>query len=271
MIARRTLAAFAIPAMLAISTIAGATTASADASHQRGPSVARITSTRLTMPALLTGPVIDLTIRNQDRIARELAIAQVTPGTTLEQVLAAQNSGDDQAPFFISDPGGIFVLGASEQVRYQRELQPGEYVFHAVLGDGTHDAAAQYQIVEISGGGHHELPEVERKISLSDDAITLPKIAAGTHRYAIINTGTAPHEVFIVGVREPADLSHADEVGAWLDGGQVGPPPIPVHFPGSQQTIAPGVTVLLTLSLDSATTYAFADFQTGATAIGNTR
>ena len=69
----------------------------------------------------------------------------------------------------------------------------------------------------------------------------------------------------------PADLDRADEIGAWLEGGQVGPPPVPLHFPGSHQTIDPGVTVVLTLDLHRTTTYAFVDFQTGAMATGVTR
>jgi hypothetical protein len=46
---------------------------------------------------------------------------------------------------------------------------------------------------------------------------------------------------------------------------------VPVHFPGSHQTIDPGVTVVLTLDLHRATTYAFVDFQNGAQTIGTTR
>jgi hypothetical protein len=274
MITRRTFLALAVPAALAVSAIAGGGTAAANgaASHPARSQAVRITGLGLTMPAVVAGPVIDLTIRNGDRIARELAVARVVPGTTLDQVMAAAAAGgDDQAPWFIADPGGIFVLGAGEQVRYQRQLQPGTYVFHAVLGDGTHDSPGQYQVVRITSSGRHELPEAERSIRLGDTGITLPRLTAGTHRYAITNTGTTPHEVFIVGVHDPADLDHADEIGAWLEGGQVGPPPVPVHFPGSHQTIDPGVTVVLTLDLHRATTYAFVDFQTGATAIGATR
>ena len=70
-----------------------------------------------------------------------------------------------------------------------------------------------------------------------------------------------PHEIFIVGVQDPGDLEHQELLGAWLDGGQVGPPPFPVHFPGSHQSIDPGVTVVLTLTLHRATTYAFVDFE----------
>lgn len=271
MITRRTFLALAVPTALAVSAASGTAVASNRSASPTRSQAVRITDGGLTMPAIVSGPVIDLTIRNDDRIARELAVAQVSPGTTLDEVMAAAATGDDQAPWFIADPGGIFLLGPGEQLRYQRRLQPGTYVFHAVLGDGTHDAPAQYQMVRVTGGGRHELPEAERTIGLGDAGIALPRLTAGVHRYAITNTGTAPHEAFIVGVRDPADLDRAGDIGAWLEGGQVGPPPVPVHFPGGHQTIDPGVTVVLTLNLHSATTYAFVDFQTGATSIGSTR
>ena len=273
MTTRRSFLALAMPSALALASIAGGGTAAATNSASRAHSQAvRITDSGLAMPAIVSGPVIDLTIRNDDRIARELAVAQVAPGTTLDEVMAAAAlGGDEAAPWFIADPGGVFFIGAGEQVRYQRQLQPGTYVFHAVIGDGSHDAASEYQMVRITSSGRRELPEAERVNRLGDAGIMLPRLTAGTHRYAITNVGTTPHEVFIVGVHDPADLARADEIGAWLAGGQVGPPPVPVHFPGSHQTIEPGVTVVLTLDLRRATTYAFVDFQTGATSIGATR
>jgi hypothetical protein len=272
MITRRIFLALAIPTAVILSAITGADSASAHESRPNpGRSQAvRITGSGLEMPAIVAGPVIDLTIRNDDTIARELAVSQVAPGTTLDQVITAAIAGTDPAPFDIADPGGVSFLGAGEQVRYQRPLQPGTYVFHAAT-DSHALSPADYQIVRVTANGRHELPEAERTIRLGDTGICLPKLTAGNHRYAITNTGTTPHEVFIAGVRDPADLDHADEIGAWLEGGQVGPPPVPVHFPGSHQTIDPGVTVVLTLDLHRATTYAFVDFQTGAMATGATR
>jgi hypothetical protein len=199
-----------------------------------------------------------------------LHVVDVQHALPLDQVMAAAATGDDdQEPWFIADPGGIFVLGPGEQVRYQRQLEPGTYVFHAY--DSRELSPDQFQIVRVTSDSQRELPEAERALQLGDAGINLPKLTAGTHRYAIKNTGNTPHSVFIVGVRDPADLDRADEIGAWLDGGQVGPPPVPVHFPGSHQTVDPGVTVVLALDLHRATTYAFVDFATGATAIGTSR
>ena len=95
--------------------------------------------------------------------------------------------------------------------------------------------------------------------AIGDDAIALPPLRAGARRYAVTNTGTRPHELFILGVHNPDDFGQADAWTAWLESGQVGPAPIDAHLPGGHQTIDPGVTVWLTLALHPATSYAFVD------------
>ncbi len=72
---------------------------------------------------------------------------------------------------------------------------------------------------------------------------------AGTRAYVIRDVGSSPHELLIAGVDDAANLDRTDELGAWLEGGQVGTPPFPVHFPGGHQTIDPGVSVRLTINL----------------------
>ena len=275
MITRRTFLAMAVPGMLVAAGIAGGTTtADAAAPHHIASrsQLVRLTDHGLEMPDILNGPVIDLAIRNDGAIAHELAIAKVKPGTTVQQVIDANATGQANPPFLLGDPGGINLLGPGEQLRYQRILQPGTYLYSVPNANGSFQLSpAAHHLFRVVDNRRRELPEAERIIGLGDEAITLPKLTPGAHRYAITNTGTRPHEVFIVGVNDPADLNRQDEVGAWLEGGQVGPPPVPVHFPGGHQTIDPGVTIVLTLTLHPATTYAFVDSQDGALAIASTR
>jgi hypothetical protein len=274
MITRRTFLATAVPGMLVMTGLAGSATADAYGSDQtasRSQSV-RLTDRGIEMPDIVNGPAVDLTVRNDGVIAHELAIEKVKAGTTVQQVIGRLGTGQADPPFVLGDPGGINLLGPDEQVRYQRILQPGTYVYFVPNAVGSVQLSpAAYHVFRVLDNRHRELPEAGRTIGLGDDGITLPRLTAGAHRYAIINTGTRPHEVFIVGVKHPADLNRQDEIGAWLQRGQVGPPPVPVHFPGGHQTIDPGVTVVLTLTLHTATTYDFADFQNGAQAIAATR
>ncbi len=214
---------------------------------------------RIDMPDVIHGPIIDLTIRNDGHFVHELATARIAPNTTVQQLIDESVQGGSES-LELSDPGGINLLGPGESVRYQRRLEPGTY-FYVVehVGGGPQLQARAYHIFRVTGGGEDELPDVERTICLADEAITIPKLRSGTRSYAIKNTGTTPHEVFIIGVDDPTNLDHGDELGAWLDGGQVGPAPFPVHFPGGQQSIGPGETVVLTMTLRAGTTYLFLD------------
>ena len=51
-----------------------------------------------------------------------------------------------------------------------------------------------------------------------------------------------------------------EQVAAWIEGGQEGPAPHSVHFPGGHQSIPPGETVILTMTLRPAHTYQFDDY-----------
>ena len=101
------------------------------------------------------------------------------------------------------------------------------------------------------------VPTADLTITLGDDAITVPTLTAGTHVIAVTNTGTQPHGMNTGGVPSGTDLSRGEEIGAWMEGGQDGPPPLPIDFPGGLKAIAPGTTVVLTLTLKTAHTYMF--------------
>lgn len=88
-------------------------------------------------------------------------------------------------------------------------------------------------------------------------------LTPGTHVVAATNTGTRPHGMNIGGVPSSTDLSRGEEIGAWMEGGQSGPPPLPIDFPGGLKSIAPGVTAVLTFSLNAAHTYMFSDDNNG--------
>lgn len=261
-------------AVLITASFTASPTAGAADRHEiepRSQSV-RLTETRLKIDDTLDGPVIDLTIRNDGTVAHELAVVQVARGTTVQQMIDAAMSGTRDPSFVLDDPGGVFFLGAGEQVRYQRSLRPATYIFFVPKVDGSPQLSrAAYRVVRVIDSRQRRLADAERSIDLGDETLTVPRLAPGARRYAITNTGTVAHEVFIIGVADAADLERGDDIGAWLDGGQVGPPPVPVHLPGSHQTIDPGVAVVLTLTLRASTTYAFTDFQTGLQAIAATR
>ncbi|MBI4933472.1 MAG: hypothetical protein HY828_06310 [Actinobacteria bacterium] len=214
--------------------------------------------------------MVDLDITNLGSVAHELDLAQVEPGTTLEQAAALFGQDHPQGGVLIADPGGATAIGPSAHFGYARTLSPGTYVFscHFPASDGmNHMQHGMIAMFTVTDGNNSDLPKADLTITLGDDAITVPSLTAGTHVVAVTNIGKAPHEMNTGGVPIGTDLSRGEEIGAWMEGGQVGPPPLPIEFPGGLKSIAPGVTVVLTLTLKAEHTYMFSDDTNGLTAL----
>lgn len=229
------------------------------------PVVIHMVDSGFDMPSVLQGPLLDIEVVNDGALAHELAFAKIAPGTTAEQVIAALKNHDEGASFLLGDPGGINLLGGHERLRYERLLEPGSYIAFcpfATSGGGTHMEHGMYRTFTVSDGSNGHLLAADRTVTLSDDGIGLPKLSAGTVRLAIINAGSAPHELYILGVPAATDAGTDidGEVGSWIEGGQVDPAPREAHFPGGHQSIAPGETVVLTLTLRAGYRYQFEDF-----------
>lgn len=247
-----------IVAAAVLLVVLGACSSGSKSSTASGPTRVRLADFSIDMPNMIEGPIIDLSITNDGAMAHELAITPVKPGTTVQQVIDALSHGGERPSFVLPDPGGINLLGPHERLEYQRRLAPGSYVFWCGLPthvgpDHAHRGMAH--AVTVTDTGRLALPSADLTITLRDGRIDAPTITAGTHRIAITNHGTKPHELFIGGLPKNADFSRVDEVGAWMDGGQDGPPPLPVVFPGGHQDIGPGQTVVLTITFRAGYAY----------------
>lgn len=230
-------------------------------SRSAGPVKVELADYSITMPNTITGPSVELDITNVGSLAHELDLAQVEPGTTVEEAAALFDQGTADS-VLIADPGGATAIGAGHQLGYARTLTPGTYAFscHFPAADGmNHLEHGMITIFTVTDSTQTVVPNADLAITLGDDAITVPNLTAGTHVVAVTNTGTRPHEMNIGGVPSGTDLSRGEEVGAWMEGGQNGPPPLPIDFPGGLKSIAPGTTVVLTFTLKAAHTYMFSD------------
>jgi hypothetical protein len=235
-----------------------------------GPVKVELTEYSINMPTTLEGPVVDLDISNVGSVAHELDLAQVEPGTTLEEVadLVAQERPLDGV--LIADPGGATAIGPGANFGYARTLAPGTYVLSCYFPapDGmNHLQHGMFAVFTVTDGESSALPTADLSITLGDDAITVPPLTAGTHVVAVTNIGTQPHEMNTAGVPIGTDLSRGEEVGAWMEGGQSGPAPLPVDFPGGLKSIAPGATVVVTITVKSGHTYMFSDDTNGLMAL----
>jgi hypothetical protein len=250
-----------IPVTVLVVTLAAACGSDAPDQSVR-PVKVELADFSVTMPTIIEGPLVDLDITNLGSFAHELDLAQVNPGTTLEEAAALFDQDGPQGAVLIADPGGATAIGTGAHFGYARTLTPGTYVLscHFPATDGmNHMQHGMITMFTVTDGKKRDLPNADVTITLGDDAITVPPLTAGTHVVAVTNIGTVPHEMNTGGVPIGTDLSRGEEIGAWMEGGQVGPPPLPIEFPGGLKSIAPGVTVVLTLTLKAAHTYMFSD------------
>lgn len=220
----------------------------------------------ITMPDTIAGPLVDLKITNGGEKAHELGIAQLEPGTTLEEAAAFVHAGGEQDEMLIDDPGGTALIGAGATLGYTRALAPGTYVFFCSLpapGGANHSQNGMIKMFTVTDSNadadDNEPPKADFTVALEDESVVVPTLTAGTHVIAVTNSGTRPHELSIGGVPSDADLSKGAEIVEWIENGQDGPAPLPVDFPGGIKSIEPGVTVALTVTLKAGHTYLFSD------------
>ena len=215
------------------------------------------------MPEEVAGPFIDLEITNTGEFAHELGLELIEPGTTAKDI---QTGPQEDPPWLISNPAGISLLTAGQTVRYQRELEPGTYAFvcHFPMADGTnHLDAGMVKVFEVIDARSTEEPEADATITVTDKAIELPELQAGTQTIQFVNGGTRVHELGISGV--PPETAEGDlaklgqQIGQWFGEGQPGPPPGGLVGPGGHQTIEPGESVWLTVTLEEGFLYRFDD------------
>jgi hypothetical protein len=240
----------------------------ASTNHMQTPQVVKLVDNGIEAPAVVRGPAIDLQVINDGTLVHALEITQVRPGTTTEQFVDAVHR-HDTASVTVSDTGGVTALGPGERLRYRRDLPAGSYVFFSSLptaGGSDQLAKGMIKLFAVSGSQAANAPRPESTVELGDDAVTASPIASGTHRIAIVNRGTRPHEVWVTGVPSDQDQRRLGEIDTWFENGQVGPTPLGAHFPGGHQSIPPGASVMLAMTFRSGYTYHLVD-NTGATPI----
>ncbi len=252
------------PATIALAAVLAGAALSAcgsdDPDAATGPVEVKLADYSITMPTIVAGPMVEFEIVNAGSLAHELDLAQVEPGTTVEDVTAWIERGSPAGEVLIADPGGVTAISAGNEIDIARTLEPGTYVFSCYFpaADGmNHLEHGMITVFTVTDTSQTVAPTADLTITLDDDGITVPTLTAGTHTIAVTNTGTTPHPLNTGGVPTGTDLSRGAEIGAWMEGGQNGPPPLAVDFPGGLKSIAPGTTVILTLTVKTAHTYMF--------------
>lgn len=213
------------------------------------------------LPQQTTGGIVTLQLENVGSVVHEFAFGRIDPGKSLDDLKAALDSGKDPSNFpWAHDLAGVSALSPGQEVGITRELtDPGTYVFFCFIpnaDDVPHYKLGMIAGLTLVGTSNASLPTPDATITVTDDGFQVPALTAGTSTIELKNAGKKEHEFQLFSF-EPG--KGFEEVGKWINSGQVGP--APVVFPGGIQSIPAGTSVFETLTLESGRTYMLQDFE----------
>ncbi|MDQ1488261.1 MAG: hypothetical protein QOJ23_775 [Actinomycetota bacterium] len=162
-------------------------------------------------PRLVTGGVVNLTLRNAGRERHEALIVKVgdTPQPKVVQALDAfVNTRGQPIPDFLDFYGGIGTLSKGTESKASLTLPPGKYAIVCTLTDFDSLNAklippganapelytkGMYAPLTVRGDGGAALPGGDGTIVASDYAFKLPPFGAGPRTFVFRNDGAQPH------------------------------------------------------------------------------
>lgn len=215
-----------------------------------------VTDDAVTVPDVVPGGIVRVTIKNSSSIPMDIGLARVLEGSTPEEVIALAQGGEEaiiplttKASFLPSfnpvDPGsenwayvdlrtGVFVVDATEHV----EGMPVA---------GAPHLNAVFRAEEIVGTTE---PAADVTVDMADFAYTMPdEIQAGPQLWEYTNNGGQWHMMFVVSLAEGAG---AEDVMAFLGDpalAPAGPPPFEFAPDAGIAPIGAGERVWLETSL----------------------
>lgn len=233
--------AVAIAASLALTALATGFGQQNEAAQSLGVTLAKdSTTTGITTP--LASGLTKITATNTGAKPTNFLVARITPGATLEQLVAAVNASpaipedliDNITSFFGLAPGATFTTTVS--------LPPGEYIAtQPPDGKGT-GPFTTFTVGSAAAGGTP--PATVGKVQLYDYGIKAPRAIKGKGTLRLDNIGLNYHFLVAIKVAKPKD---AAKVVAGILAGKQGPPPGPVT--SIIGIVGPGTTNYVGISL----------------------
>jgi uncharacterized cupredoxin-like copper-binding protein len=209
------------------------------------------------MPDTVVGGVVTMRVSNTGRELHEYAIGRLKQGKTLADVRRELGSG--QEPRSAEKVAGVPGLSPGKAIAITRRLRPGKYFF--LCGVPSPEGVPHHELgmlkeFEVVGSSGAEPPQPDATVTAGDKAMEVPALRAGRQTLELKNAASGPREFELLELKPGSTLK---DVAAFFERGRPDLKASPTTFLGAIQTIAPGESVLLQLSLKSGGRYVFQD------------
>lgn len=204
-------------------------------------------------PAQIEAGITSFTMRNDGQEPHHAQLARLQDGKTIDDLVAALQSGNEGAIFALLEfTGGPGVAAPGTQVAaVTMDLRVGAYVWMCFIAspDGApHFAKGMLKPMQVvaATGQAPVAPTTDGTVVLQDFRFEMPAtVNAGMQTWKISNAGPQPHEIALVRLNPGKTLADA------LAPGGSGPPPYTSL--GGMQALSAGNSGWVTLDLQPAT------------------
>jgi hypothetical protein len=210
------------------------------------------------MPDEAEAGVVEFDVSNTGEELHEFALGRLAEGKTLEDVKAFLDSGQEGAPDWFTDVGGVPLLSPGEELSLTRELEAATYVFLCFIPSPKgvpHVALGMLKSFDLRGESDASLPGPDAVIVANDRGYEIPALSSGEQTIELRNADNREREFFLITLNPGKGL--ADLERFFEDGEGKGVPPAQFH--GAMQTIPAGTSVFIDIDLRAGVEYTLAD------------
>jgi hypothetical protein len=209
------------------------------------------------MPDEAEAGVVRFNVSNTGEELHEYALGRLAEGKTIDDVKAFLESGQEGAPEWFTDVGGVPLLSPGEKLGLTRELEAGTYVFLCFLPSPKgvpHVALGMLRSFELRGDSGSKLPKPDAVIVANDAGYEIPDLGSGQQTIELQNADDKEREFFLITLKSGKQLSDLDR---FFEEGERGAPPAQFH--GAMQTIPAGTSVFIDIDLQAGVEYTLID------------
>jgi uncharacterized cupredoxin-like copper-binding protein len=213
------------------------------------------------MPDRVEGGVVTMRVSNIGRELHEYAIGRLKQGKTLTDF--KRELASDREPRSAGGVAGVPGLSPGNEIAITRRLRPGNYFLLCAVPSPKgvpHHKLGMLKEFDVVGDSDVELPKPDATVTAGDKAMKVPALQAGKQTLELKNAAGGPREFELLELKPGASVK---DLVAFFDRGRPDLKASPVTFLGAIQTISPGESVFLEVSLKSGGRYVIQDADHG--------